>query len=118
MHAADLPQMVLPCLLPCACLFSGRLPLLSQTDVESVERFGQEILVGKRLPVHPNLPVFVGYSLARGEEIVWERIGGPDLQSFYTSQRRADDAWRPKEKHALSWSMQLFSALACLHSHG
>jgi hypothetical protein len=49
---------------------------------------------------------------------VWERIGGPDLETFFSSQREAEEAWRPKEKRALSWSRQLFSALACLHSNG
>jgi len=88
----------------------------SHADLDGLNE--QEILVGKRLPVHPNLPIFVGYSLSPGPRVVWERIGGPDIESFFRSQREGDDGWRPKEKHALSWSRQLFSALACLHSDG
>ena len=68
--------------------------------------------------MHPNLPIFVGYSLSPSPRVVWERIGGPNLESFFRSQRAGDEGWRPKEKRALSWSKQLFSALACLHSDG
>ena len=77
----------------------------------------QEVKFGKLLPSHPNLPVFVGSCASEdGPWVVWERIHGAGLDAL--SSTLAASGGLPKEAQILSWSQQLYSALACLHSVG
>jgi hypothetical protein len=82
----------------------------------------QEIVVGKIMPSHPNLPVFVGFceTLSMGPMVMWKLVDGHNLHELIcgSSQCKGKPPWKPKVRHVLAWSQQLFSALACLHSHG
>ncbi len=83
----------------------------------------QEIAIGKMIPTHPNLPVFVGWvaTQSRAPMVMWKLINGHNLHEVFAMHRmrcKEKHAWRPKEEYVLSWSRQLFSALACLHYHG
>jgi hypothetical protein len=83
----------------------------------------QEIAIGKMIPTHPNLPVFVGWCATQSREpmVMWKLIHGHNLHQVFAMHRmrcKEKHAMRPKEKYVLSWSRQLFSALACLHHHG
>jgi serine/threonine protein kinase len=86
----------------------------------------QEIAVGKMIPTHPNLPVFVGWCATQSMTpmtpmVMWKRVDGYNLHEVIIMRRgmRKDKrAWKPKVQHVLSWSRQLFSALACLHKNG
>jgi hypothetical protein len=78
------------------------------------------------IPTHPNLPVFVGWCATQSMTpmtpmVMWKRVDGYNLHEVIIMRRgmRKDKrAWKPKVQHVLSWSRQLFSALACLHYHG
>jgi hypothetical protein len=93
----------------------------------------QEIAVGKMMPTHPNLPVFVGWCVTDSSSgplvdrsssaplVMWKRIHGQNVLEVFAMYRRKykDELnWRPQVERVLGWSRQLFSALACLHSHG
>jgi len=82
----------------------------------------QEIVVGKIMPTHPNLPVFVGVceTLSMGPMVMWKLVDGHNLHELVRAsiQSKGKAPWKPKVRHVLGWSQQLFSALACLHSHG
>jgi hypothetical protein len=76
------------------------------------------------IPTHPNLPVFVGWCATQflGPMVMWKRVQGHNLEEVFEMQSRRKSkgkgVWQPKSQHVLGWSLQLFSALACLHSHG
>jgi hypothetical protein len=87
----------------------------------------QEIAVGKMIPTHPNLPVFVGWCATEsmGPMVLWKVVHGRNLEEEVEMSRersqssdKGKGAWQPEVKNVVDWSRQLFSALACLHSHG
>jgi len=56
-----------------------------------------------------------------GPMVMWKQVRGQNLDEVFAMHRmrcKEKHAWRPKEVDVLSWSRQLFSALACLHYHG
>ena len=96
----------------------------SQLDEKRRSQIAQDILheaeIGARLPAHASLPAFVGWcaSEAGPPLVAWELVLGDDLEALFRASRlkAGAAAWQPKEKHVLSWSRQLYAALACLHA--
>jgi hypothetical protein len=82
----------------------------------------QEIVVGKIMPTHPNLAVFVGVceTLSKGPMVMWKLVDGHNLHELVrdSSQSKGKAPWKPNFLDVVGWSEQMFSALACLHSHG
>ena len=80
----------------------------------------EEMRIGNEIPLHPNLPQFLGVCRAASENpgVIWEFIDGQNLEQFFELKRKTSESWRPTTQECLSWCQQIFAALACLHGHG
>ena len=81
-----------------------------------------EIRIGCALPVHANLPQFVGFceAMSSRPQVLWEMIPGRNLMELYRSFSKTNfgKRWSPKQTQALDWGVQLFDALDVIHTCG